>query len=144
MEPLNAGVRLGGGGCDFWADSQIPPVNQQVVATIVGLPPAKVRVHTMLAGGSFGRRATPNGDVAGEAAAVAKAIGGDKAVKLVWTREDDIQGGRYRPLYVHRLRAGLDGQGNIVGWEHRIVGQSILKGTPFDVMVKNGIDPTSV
>ena len=98
----------------------------------------------MLAGGSFGRRATPNGDVAGEAAAVAKAVGGDKPVKVVWTREDDIQGGRYRPLYVHRLRAGLDAQGNIVGWEHRIVGQSILQGTPFEAMVKNGVDATSV
>src|SRR2546425_636960 len=137
-------VRLGADGCDLWAGSQIPTVDQQVVATIVGLPPAKVRVHTMLAGGSFGRRATPNGDVAGEAAAVAKAVGGDKPVKVVWTREDDIQGGRYRPLYVHRLRAGLDAQGNIVGWEHRIVGQSILQGTPFEGMVKNGVDATSV
>src|SRR2546426_5181528 len=144
MEPLDAVVRIGADGCDLWAGSQIPTVDQQVVARVVGLPASKVRVHTLLAGGSFGRRATPNGDVAGEAAAVAKAIGGDKAVKLVWTREDDIQGGRYRPLYVHRLRAGLDGQGNIVGWEHRIVGQSILKGTPFDAMVKNGVDATSV
>jgi len=144
MEPLDAVVRLGADGCDLWAGSQIPTVDQQVVATIVGLPPAKVRVHTMLAGGSFGRRATPNGDVAGEAAAVAKAVGGDKPVKVVWTREDDIQGGRYRPLYVHRLRAGLDAQGNIVGWEHRIVGQSILQGTPFEGMVKNGVDATSV
>jgi len=145
MEPLDAVVRIGADGCDLWAGSQIPTVDQQVVARVVGLPASKVRVHTLLAGGSFGRRATPNGDVAGEAAAVAKAIGGDKAVKLVWTREDDIQGGRYRPLYVHRLRAGLDGQGNIVGWEHRIVGQSILKGTPFEPMlVKNGVDGTSV
>ncbi len=144
MEPLDAVVRIGADGCDLWAGSQIPTIDQQVVAGIVGLPPAKVRVHTLLAGGSFGRRATPNGDVAGEAATVAKAIGADKPVKLVWTREDDIQGGRYRPLYVHRLRAGLDAQGNIVGWEHRIVGQSIAAGTPFEVMVKNGIDPTSV
>ena len=144
MEPLDAVVRIGADGCDLWAGSQIPTIDQQVVAGIVGLPPAKVRVHTLLAGGSFGRRATPNGDVAGEAATVAKAIGTDKPVKLVWTREDDIQGGRYRPLYVHRLRAGLDAQGNIVGWEHRIVGQSIAAGTPFEVMVKNGIDATSV
>jgi isoquinoline 1-oxidoreductase beta subunit len=66
-------------------------------------------------------------------------------VKLVWTREDDLQGGRYRPLYVHRLRAGLDAQGNIVAWEHRIIGQSIIKGTAFaSGLVKNGIDGTSV
>ena len=144
MEPLDAVVRIGADGCDLWAGSQIPTIDQQVVAGIVGLPPAKVRVHTLLAGGSFGRRATPNADVAGEAAAVAKAIGVDQPVKLVWTREDDVQGGRYRPLYVHRLRAGLDAQGNIVGWEHRIVGQSIAMGTPFEAMVKNGIDQTSV
>ena len=145
MEPLDAVVRLGPDACDVWAGSQVPTIDQQVVARVVGLPPAKVFIHTMLAGGSFGRRATPNGDVAGEAASIAKAIGGDKPVKLVWTREDDVQGGRYRPLYVHRLRAGLDAQGNIVGWEHRIVGQSILKGGPFEAgLVKNGIDGTSV
>ncbi len=145
MEPLDAVVHLTADGCDLWAGSQIPTIDQQVVAGVVGLPPAKVRVHTLLAGGSFGRRATPNGDVAGEAAAIARAIGGDVAVKLVWTREDDIRGGRYRPLYVHRLRAGLDAKGNIVGWEHRIVGQSILKGTLFGgVLVKNGVDLTSV
>jgi isoquinoline 1-oxidoreductase subunit beta len=111
----------------------------------VGLPPARVRVHTQLAGGSFGRRTTPDSDVATEAASVAKAIGGDVPVKLVWTREDDIQGGRYRPLYVHRLRAGLDGHGNVVAWEHRIVGQSIVAGTPLEsARVKNGVDVTSV
>jgi isoquinoline 1-oxidoreductase beta subunit len=72
-------------------------------------------------------------------------IGGDKPVKVVWTREDDLRGGRYRPLYVHRVRGGVDAQGNIVGWEHRIVGQSIVTGTPFEPrMVKNGIDATSV
>jgi isoquinoline 1-oxidoreductase beta subunit len=145
MEPLDAVVRLTADACEVWAGSQVPTIDQQVVARVVGLPPAKVAIHTMLAGGSFGRRATPNGDVAGEAASIAKAIGGDKPVKLVWTREDDVQGGRYRPLYVHRLRAGLDAQGNIVGWEHRIVGQSILKGGPFEAgLVKNGIDGTSV
>jgi isoquinoline 1-oxidoreductase beta subunit len=145
MEPLDAVVRLSADGCELWAGSQVPTIDQQAVARVVGLPPAKVRIHTLLAGGSFGRRATPNSDVASEAAAVAKALGGDAPVKLVWTREDDIRGGRYRPLYVHRLRAGLDARGNIVGWEHRIVGQSILKGTFFaSAMVKNGVDLTSV
>jgi isoquinoline 1-oxidoreductase beta subunit len=145
MEPLDAVVRLGADGCELWAGSQTPTIDQQVVARIVGLPPARVKIHTLLAGGSFGRRATPDGDVAGEAAAVAKALGGDKPVKLVWTREDDIQGGRYRPLYVHRLRAALDARGAIVAWEHRIVGQSILEGTPFAAgLARDGIDATSV
>jgi isoquinoline 1-oxidoreductase beta subunit len=145
MEPLDAVVRLSGDGCDLWAGTQTPTVDQRAVARVVGLPPAKVRMHTMLAGGSFGRRSTPDSDVVTEAAAVAKAIGGELPVKLVWTREDDIQGGRYRPLYVHRLRAGLDGHGNVIAWEHRIVGQSILAGTFLaPARVKNGIDPSSV
>jgi isoquinoline 1-oxidoreductase beta subunit len=132
MEPLDAVIQIGADGCDLWAGSQIPTIDQQVVARIVGLPADKVRVHTLLAGGSFGRRGTPDGDIAGEAAAVAKTIGGEKPVRVLWTREDDIQGGRYRPLYVHRLRGGVDAQGSIVGWEHRIVGQSIATGTPFE------------
>jgi isoquinoline 1-oxidoreductase beta subunit len=79
-----------------------------------------------------------------EAAGIAKAIGGRAPVKLLWTREDDIQGGRYRPMYFHRLRAGLDAEGRLVGWQHRIVGQSIVRGTPFAGLIKNGIDQTSV
>jgi len=145
MEPLDAVVRIGADAVDLWAGSQAPTWDQQVVARIAGVPADRVRVHTLLAGGSFGRRATPDSDVAAEAAAVAKAVGGGKTVKVVWTREDDIRGGRYRPLYVHRLRAGLDARGTIVGWEHRIVGQSIGMGTPFEAaIVKDGIDTTSV
>jgi isoquinoline 1-oxidoreductase subunit beta len=145
MEPLDAVARIGADGCDLWAGSQAQTIDQATVARVTGLPVEKVRVHTLLAGGSFGRRATPDGDIAGEAAAVAKAVGGDRPVKVMWTREDDIQGGRYRPLYVHRLRAGLDAQGAIVGWEHRIVGQSIGAGTAFEsALVKDGIDATSV
>src|SRR5207245_10563273 len=102
MEPLDAVVRIGADGCDYWAGSQLQTIDQAAIARTLGLPPEKVRVHTLLAGGSFGRRGTFKGDVAGEAAAIAKAIGRDKTVKLVWTREDDIQGGKSRPLYVHR------------------------------------------
>jgi len=66
-------------------------------------------------------------------------------IKVIWTREDDVQGGWYRPIYVHRIKAGLDQAGNIVAWRHRIVGQSILAGTPFEqMMVKDGVDATSV
>lgn len=145
MEPLDCVVRLGDGDCEIWAGSQLQTVDQAVAAKTLGLPPEKVRIHTLLAGGSFGRRATPTADVAGEAASIAKAMRSRQPVKLVWTREDDIRGGQYRPMYVHRLRAGLDSSGRIVGWEHRIVGQSLLKGTFFEpVMVKNGIDATSV
>jgi len=145
MEPMDCVVRLRNGECELWAGSQLQTVDQAAAAKTLGLPPEKVRIHTLLAGGSFGRRATPNADVAVEAASIAKAIRGGQPVKLVWTREDDIRSGPYRPLYVHRLRAGLDSSGRIVGWEHRIVGQSLLKGTFFEpMMVKDGIDGTSV
>src|SRR5690606_4007649 len=110
-----------------------------------GLAPQQVRIHTLFAGGSFGRRATPNADMVSEAVEIAKAIGGRAPVKLIWTREDDIQGGRHRPMYFHRLRAGLDAEGRLVAWQHRIVGQSIVRGTPFaGALIRNGIDITSV
>jgi isoquinoline 1-oxidoreductase beta subunit len=145
METLDCVIQLEEGSCQVWAGSQLQTVDQGVIAATLGLPPEKVRIHTQYGGGSFGRRATPNGDVAGEAASLVKAIRGAAPVKLVWTREDDIRGGRYRPMYVHRLRAGLDDGGRIVAWHHRIVGQSILKGTPFEqALVQNGIDGTSV
>jgi isoquinoline 1-oxidoreductase subunit beta len=107
----------------------------------VDLKPEQVEIHTVYAGGSFGRR----GCSVSEAVEVAKAIGASAPVKLVWTREDDIRGGGYRPMYVHKLAAGLDAQGNLIAWHHRIVGQSILSGTPYEArFVKNGIDLTSV
>ncbi len=144
MEPLDCVVRLSGDRCEVWAGSQIQTIDQATVAGVLGLSPDKVAVNTLLAGGSFGRRATPMADVAQEAASVVKAIGGRAPVKVVWSREDDIRGGRYRPLFVHRLRGGLDASGRIVAWEHRIVGQSFMRGTPFEGMIKDGIDATAV
>ncbi len=145
MEPLDCVVRLGAGECDVWVGSQSQTLDQIAVAAALGLPPAKVRLHTMLAGGSFGRRSTPRSSELVEAADLARALGSTRPIKVVWTREDDVQGGFYRPLYVHRLRAGLDASGNVVAWEHRIVGQSIVTGTPLAALrVRNGIDLTSV
>jgi isoquinoline 1-oxidoreductase beta subunit len=97
------------------------------------------------AGGSFGRRANPHSDFLLEAAAIAKASGGQAPIKLVWGREDDMRAGSYRPMYFHALQAGLDARGELVAWRHTIVGQSILTGTAFEAMlVKDGIDATSV
>jgi len=148
MEPMDCVIHLDGDRCEVWAGSQIQTIDQGVVAATVSLPPEKVQVHTLMAGGSFGRRATPNGDIAFETAYLAKALGArgrKNPLKVVWTREDDIRGGRYRPLFAHRLRAGLDGDGNLVAWHHRLVGQSIVKGTAFEAaLVQNGIDGTSV
>ncbi len=116
---------------------------------MVGLKPEQVKLNMLYAGGSFGRRANPAGDYVVEAAAIAKALRAKGKsgvpVKLVWTREDDMKGGYYRPIYLHTLKAGLDGSGNVIGWQQRIVGQSILTGTPFEkMMVKDGVDETSV
>ena len=145
METLDCVIQPGEGGCDVWAGSQLQTVDQGRVADVLGLDPPQVRLHTQLAGGSFGRRATPTADVATETAAIVKASGTRRPVKLVWTREDDLRGGRYRPMYVHRLRAGVDADGRVIAWTHRIVGQSILAGTPFEeALVKDGIDGTSV
>jgi isoquinoline 1-oxidoreductase beta subunit len=144
MEPLDCVVRLSGDHAEVWAGSQIQTIDQATVAGVLGLTPDKVKVNTLLAGGSFGRRATPVADVAREAASVVKAISGRAPVKVVWTREDDIRGGRYRPLFVHRIRGGLDASSRIVAWEQRIVGQSFLKGTPFEGLIKDGIDATAV
>lgn len=145
MEPLDCLVDLKAESCDVWTGSQIPTVDHGAAVAISGLKPEQVRVHTLLAGGSFGRRATANADMVSEGVSVAKAIGGRAPVKVVWTREDDIQGGSYRPMYFHRLRAGLDENGRIVAWHHRIVGQSIVRDTPFAAaLITNGIDKTSV
>jgi len=145
MEPLDCVIRVSEGRCELWTGAQLQTVDQAVAAEVLGLEPSRVAIETMLAGGSFGRRATPQGDLVREAAEIAKAIRGAYPVKLVWTRDDDLRGGRYRPLYLHRLEAGLDAEGRIVGWTHRIVGQSLLTGTPFESFsVKDGIDESSV
>lgn len=145
MEPLNCTVEMSDGRCDIWAGSQFPTVEQATAAAILGLKPEQVFIHTVYAGGSFGRRATTNADYIAEAATVAKAIGGKAPVHVVWTREDDVQGGYYRPAYVHRIKAAVDDKGEPIAWQQRIVGQSILTGTPFEAfMVKDGVDATSV
>ena len=102
-------------------------------------------MHTLWAGGSFGRRAIADAHFVREACEIAKAYGKPVPIKVMWTRQDDVKGGYYRPIYVHRIKAGLDKDGNITAWVHRIVGQSIMAGTPFESMtVKDGIDGTSV
>ncbi|MGD8710828.1 MAG: molybdopterin-dependent oxidoreductase, partial [Ectothiorhodospiraceae bacterium] len=128
--------RASGDGYEILAGSQIPTIDQAVAAKALGVKPDKVAITTLFGGGSFGRRATPVGDVAFEVASIFRAASGGRPVKLIWTREDDIQGGRYRPLFVHRLRVGLDGDRRPIAWHHRIVGQSIMGA--------DGVDPSSV
>jgi isoquinoline 1-oxidoreductase beta subunit len=129
-------------GAEIWTGSQFQGVDHGAAAKALGLKPEQVRLNTLFAGGGFGRRATPNSDYVIEACEVAKKVKG--AVKMVWTREDDIRGGFYRPMYAHRVEVGLDAQGALVAWNHTIVGPSILTGTAFEPMlVKDGIDGTT-
>jgi isoquinoline 1-oxidoreductase beta subunit len=145
MEPLNALIELKDGKAEIWAGSQFQTVEQGTVAAILGIKPSDVTIHTLWAGASFGRRASPTADYIAELAVIAKASGGKAPIHLVWTREDDIKGGYYRPATLHRVRAGVDQQGNLIGWQHHIVNQSFMKGTPFEAtMVKHGVDETAV
>jgi isoquinoline 1-oxidoreductase beta subunit len=145
MEPMNCVVRLDASGCEIWNGEQFQTGDQFAVARLLGIQPQQVRINMLFAGGSFGRRANPKSDYVLEAVAIAKAIGGKAPVKLVWAREDDTRAGSYRPMYFHALKAGLDAQGDVIAWQHRIVGQSILSGTAFEqMMVKDGVDMTSV
>ncbi len=144
MEPNDCVLERTAEGVQMWFGSQVQTIDQQAVAGVFGLRPNQVKIHTLFAGGSFGRRATQEGDMAAEAAHLLKATGGRYPLKVLCTREDDIRGGRYRPLYVHRLKAGLDSQGRIAAWDHTIVGQSILAGSPFEALIQNGIDTSSV
>jgi len=142
MEPLNCTVEVREGGAEIWVGSQFQGVDLDAAARTLGLQPEQVKLNTMLAGGGFGRRANPVSDYVVEACEIAKRA--KVPVKVVWTREDDIRGGYYRPMYVHRVEVGLDAQGNVAAWNHTIVGPSIVAGTAFEsMMVQNGIDSTS-
>jgi len=147
MEPLNCTVKIDGDRCEIWTGTQFQTGDQMAAAMILGIPPEKavekVTIHTMFLGGGFGRRGNPAADFVSEAVIVAKAAG--VPVKVVWTREDDMHGGYYRPAYVHRIQTGLDEHGRPTAWDHVVVGQSIIAGTPFEpMMMQHGTDPTSV
>src|SRR6202012_1862026 len=128
-----------------WTGDQFQTIDQMNAAQTAGLTPAQVSIHTLYAGGSFGRRANTVSDYIVEAVSIAKAFGADGTpIKLQWTREADIRVGLYRPMYFHRLEACLNAQNELTGWHHVIVGQSIMAGTIFAAGMKDGIDPTSV
>jgi isoquinoline 1-oxidoreductase beta subunit len=147
MEPLNCLIDFDGTRCKLSVGSQFQTIDQATVAATLGLKPQDVQLTTLMAGGGFGRRAVPTSDYLVEAAQVAKAwraAGQSGPLKIVWSREDDIRGGYYRPMHVHRAEIGFDDKGHVLGWDHTIVGQSILMGTPFEAfMVKNGVDSVS-
>lgn len=140
MEPLNCVADVRADGCDIWTGTQFQTMERDVAARVTGLPPERVRIHTTLLGGGFGRRAVGDAHFVKEAVQISQAAGAP--VKVIWTREDDIKGGYYRPRTYNVLKAGLDGEGRPLAWQHRIVGQSIMVGTPFEAMVQDGLDPS--
>jgi len=152
MEPLNALIEVTGAGdgrrCDIWTGTQFQTIDQGTVAAILELKPHQVHIHTLFAGGGFGRRATPTADYLADAARVMKAwlaAGRSEPLKVIWTREDDVRGGYYRPFTMHRAEIGLDGDGGVSAWKHTIVSPSILKGTAFEgFLVRDGVDETAV
>ncbi|MEP1208848.1 MAG: molybdopterin cofactor-binding domain-containing protein [Rhizobiaceae bacterium] len=146
MEAMGATIEpLADGQVVLHDGAQSPASGHAVLSNILELPMDKVKVNTLYAGGFFGRRSTPDADYLVELALAFAVTDRSRPVKLQWSREDDITGGYYRPAYAHKVRVGLDDEGHIVGWDHRIAGQSLFKGTPFEnFIVRNGVDHTSV
>ena len=140
MEPLNTTIRFDGDAAEAWVPSQFQTMDQMAIAQELGLKPEQVTFHTEFAGGGFGRRAVIDSHVQREAALIAKRLRGTP-VKLIWTREDDVRGGYYRPMHAHRVEIGIGADGMPSAWRHVIVGQSLVAGTPFAAMlIKNGVD----
>ncbi len=144
MEPMNCVAWLHDGMLETWSGHQFQTFDHVFAAKAAGLPLEKVKLHTLVSGGSFGRRANVWSDFTVAAVNVAKAIGGRAPVRLQFSREDDMGAGLYRPMYVHAVKAGLDAQGRIAAWQHTIVGQSINAGGAMAQLIKDGVDPTSV
>lgn len=148
MEPIACTVDLKADRCDVYTASQMPGVDTMALAKVLSLTPDRINIHVQMGGGGFGRRAVPSSEYLVEAATVAQALAaaGQRApVKLVRSREDDLKAGYYRPFTVHRAEIGYDATGKVLAWDHRIVSQSIVGGTPFEAfMVKEGVDATTV
>lgn len=146
MEPLNCIIEPTEKGVLIHDGCQFPGAVKPTIAHVLELDPANVEIRTVFAGGSFGRRATTNADYQVEAAMAFALLGGKTPVKLVWTREDDIKGGYYRPMVAHRAKVGLK-DGKILAWDHRVAGKPIIKGTPFESLAMpagSQVDATSV
>jgi len=141
MEPMNCTARVQGNKVKLVFASQVPSLDQLNTALVVGTLPGAVEIETLYGGGSFGRRAVPDSDYVVECVHIAQRVGGGRPVKLMWTREDDMSGGRYRPLAHHAVQVRLGRDGFPTAWRHRIVIQSFMKGTP---MMKGDLDATAV
>jgi isoquinoline 1-oxidoreductase beta subunit len=139
MEPINCTVHVRADACEIWLGSQVPTRVRDAAMAVTGLPADKIIVHNHLIGGGFGRRL--EFDMVTQAVKVAKQV--STPVKVLWTREEDIQHDMYRPYYYDKISAGLDANGRPVAWQHRIVGSSVLARFAPPAF-KNGIDPDAV
>ena len=141
METLDGVLEMQGDQLHVYMGSQFQVGELSAICGVLGVPPAKATLHEQFAGGSFGRRVSPTMDFGTEAAAAFKAWGMKGALKHVWTRENDVTGGYYRPLVVHTVRGGLDAKGDVVSWDSVVAAQSAFKGTPMEFMgIQKGID----
>lgn len=135
MEPMNATARVSGDTVELWVSTQGPTATQGFAAAAAGTTPEKVTVHTTLLGGGFGRRAED--DFIADAVLLAREVEG-RPVKLLWSREDDVQHGKYRPLAAQHIEVGLDESGALVGWRHRVVADSIFARTLPQMFASDG------
>ena len=143
MEPMNCTISFDGEKAEIWSGHQMPTMDQAAAAQVLGIEKEKVQVHTVYAGGSFGRRASKTCDYVVEAAQLAKIV--KRPVQIVWTREDDMRGGFYRPMNVHRAELAFDEKNHFLGWRHKIAGQSVVENSPLEKMlVKDGLEKVVV
>ncbi len=143
MEPMNCTAHVTPAGCELWVGTQAQTQDQQLVAKALGIDAARVKVNTMFLGGGFGRRASNTSEFSVEAALVANGMG--RPVKTIWTREDDMRGGSYRPFSLSRIRAGVDAAGLPVTIHHCAVSQSVVENSPIaHGMIHDGVDPSTV
>jgi isoquinoline 1-oxidoreductase beta subunit len=141
MEPINTTIHVRPDGADVWVGTQVPTRAQDAVAAATGLSAQSVAVHNLMMGGAFGRRLDI--DSIAQAARIARQV--DGPVKLIWTREEDIQHDLYRPYYYDRISAGLDAGGHIVGWSHRVTGSSVMaRWAPGGMKQDGKLDPDAV
>nr|CAD6437640.1 xanthine dehydrogenase family protein molybdopterin-binding subunit [Rhizobium sp. Q54] len=133
MEPLDAVfLKASDGSLDIYTGAQFPAMDREVAAKVLGMQQSQVRLNTQLTGGAFGRKAQFGSPYMQEAASVYAAIGNKRPLKHMWTREDDIRGGYYRPMYAHKMRGAINRKGEITGWDQIIVGQSIMGKVDLD------------
>lgn len=143
METLNCTVKLSADQCEIWTATQSPSLHRDEAARALGFRDDQVTLYTPAMGGSFGRRGSFGNDWVMEAVHIAQASG--EAIKLIWTREDDIRGGYYRPVYLHKVNVGTDAAGQPVAWQHDVVGQSLFVNTVLEKdIAPNGLDYSTI